>query len=146
MKRFRMYDIDNNGFIDPTEMTKIVKAIHGMLGKNKVSYSSFQSILPFLKRWSPFSFKSSEIGFGSPEAHAEEIFRRMDTNSDSKVTQEEFIKSCLSDPVESVCIFKTQVSFDIFFRFQNLVNLLTPHLKWRFYYIIIYFNEKMSHV
>merc|ERR1712062_764763 len=75
---FRMYDVDGNGWVDISEMTKIVKSIYGMIGPQSVS----------------------------PEKRAREIFRKMDRNSDGRVTKEEFVQTCLVD--------------------KNLLNLLTP--------------------
>ena len=45
-----MYDVDGNGWVDISEMTKIVKSIYGMIGPQSVS----------------------------PERRAREIFRKMD--------------------------------------------------------------------
>jgi len=66
---FRMYDVDGNGWIDILEMTKIVKSIYCMMGPQTES----------------------------AEKRAKEIFRRMDRNSDGKVTRDEFVQSCLVD-------------------------------------------------
>ena len=63
----------------------IVKSIYNMMGPNHVSMDQFES----------------------PEARAEGIFRRMDVNSDGKVTRQEFVRCCLED--------------------QKLIELLTPH-------------------
>ena len=62
-----------------------VKSIYNMMGPNHVSMDQFES----------------------PEARAEGIFRRMDVNSDGKVTRQEFVRCCLED--------------------QKLIELLTPH-------------------
>merc|ERR1711962_930864 len=44
---------------------------------------------------------------GSAESRAESIFKKMDRNSDGRVTREEFVRTCLGD--------------------QHLLELLTPH-------------------
>ena len=80
-----MYDVDGNGYIDLPEMTRIVKSIYNMMGPNHVAMDQYES----------------------PEARAEGIFRRMDVNSDGKVTRQEFVRCCLED--------------------QKLIELLTPH-------------------
>merc|ERR1712183_648195 len=70
---FSMYDVDGNGWIDLQEMTKIVKSIYRMTGtKNCDTYES-------------------------PEVRAAAIFKRMDVNSDGKVTRGEFVTTCLDD-------------------------------------------------
>ena len=80
-----MYDVDGNGHIDLIEMTKIVKSIYNMMGPNQVAMDQYES----------------------PEARAEGIFRKMDVDSDGKVTRREFVRCCLED--------------------QKLIELLTPH-------------------
>ena len=72
---FSMYDVDGNGYIDLSEMTKIVKSIYNMMGPNHVAMDQFES----------------------PEARAKGIFARMDVNSDGKVTKTEFVRCCLED-------------------------------------------------
>ena len=82
-----MYDVDGNGWIDLQEMTKIVKSIYKMQGAKKQS-----------------------DGVGSSETaeqRAASIFKRMDINSDGKVTRSEFVHTCLDD--------------------QKLIEMLTPH-------------------
>ncbi|XP_052075229.1 neurocalcin homolog isoform X1 [Mytilus californianus] len=64
---FNMYDIDQNGYITKEEMTHIFKAICKMTGKV------------------PQEFKS-------PEDMAEKIFNMLDKNSDSAISQQEFIE------------------------------------------------------
>ena len=69
-----MYDVDGNGWVDQKEMTRIVKSILKMLG--------------------------SSLGQGqkeSPERQAEEIFQRLDLNSDGLVSRQEFVQACTTD-------------------------------------------------
>ena len=70
-----MYDVDGNGWIDLVEMTKIVRSIYKMMGPNQALVDQFET----------------------PEKRAEEIFRKMDANSDGRVTRQEFVRSCLND-------------------------------------------------
>ena len=70
-----MYDVDGNGWIDLVEMTKIVKSIYKMMGPNQALVDQFET----------------------PEKRAEDIFHRMDANSDGRVTRQEFVRSCLND-------------------------------------------------
>ena len=70
-----MYDVDGNGSIDLSEMTRFVVSIYRMMGdKDKVKTS-----------------------IGSPEDKAVAIFQRMDVNNDGKVTRGEFVRTCLND-------------------------------------------------
>jgi len=71
---FSMYDVDGNGYIDISEMTKLVSSIYKMVdGTTTLQLDD------------------------TPLERAQEIFRRMDVNSDGKVTKEEFTKTCLND-------------------------------------------------
>jgi len=72
---FSMYDVDGNGWIDLKEMTRIVKSIYKMMGPNQALVDQFET----------------------PEKRAEDIFHRMDVNSDGRVTRQEFVKSCIND-------------------------------------------------
>jgi len=71
---FRMYDVDGNGWVDQKEMTRIVKSILKMLGS------------------SPGQGQKE-----SPERQAEEIFQRLDLNSDGLVSRQEFVQACTTD-------------------------------------------------
>ncbi|CAF1061585.1 unnamed protein product [Didymodactylos carnosus] len=69
---FSMYDIDRNGFIEKKEMKKIMDAIYDLLGEEKK-------------------------GSNNPESKVEQIFSKMDKNSDKKLSKEEFVNGCLAD-------------------------------------------------
>merc|ERR1712227_1025534 len=66
-------DVTSNGWLDPAEMTKIVKSIYKMMGPNQVDK------------------------FDTPDRRADDIFKRMDSNSDGKLTRQEFVRGCLND-------------------------------------------------
>ena len=85
-----MYDVDGNGWVDLTEMTKIVKSIYKMMGSKQAKDQS-----------------------ETPEMRAEDIFHRMDLNSDGRVTRQEFVHSCLAD--------------------SNLLELLAPNTRWEIF-------------
>ncbi|CAF0782730.1 unnamed protein product [Adineta ricciae] len=69
---FSMYDIDRNGFIEKKEMKKIMEAIFDLLGEERK-------------------------GNNSPELKVDQIFTKMDTNGDGKLSKEEFVNGCLQD-------------------------------------------------
>ena len=68
-----MYDVDGNGSVDLTEMTRILSSLYKMMGP----------------------------GVGGRQDRAEEravgIFHRMDRNNDGRVTRAEFVRTCLND-------------------------------------------------
>ena len=70
----RLYDVNENGYIDFTEMTKVVQSIY-MLGRDILASTEFQH----------------------PNAHAENSFINLDSNSDGKVTRDELMAYCLKD-------------------------------------------------
>ncbi|CAF1339319.1 unnamed protein product [Rotaria magnacalcarata] len=69
---FSMYDIDRNGYIEKKEMKKIMDAIYDLLGEEK-------------------------RGSNSPEMKVDQIFSKMDINSDQKLSKDEFVSGCLQD-------------------------------------------------
>merc|ERR1712200_96651 len=83
-----MYDVDGNGWIDLLEMTKMVRSIYQVI-------SARGERVP------------GERPGETVETRAESIFKRMDLNSDGRVTRQEFVRTCLGD--------------------QKLIELLTPH-------------------
>ena len=70
-----MYDVDGSGWIDLTEMTKLVKSLHQLMNERNSQ---------LLRREHPVD-------------RARNIFRQMDTDCDGKVTREEFVSTCLKD-------------------------------------------------
>ena len=81
---FSLFDIDGNGWIDLVEMTNLMRCLHNMVGPTK----------------------SKSTVLECPETQAREIFKKMDMNSDGRVTKAEFIRACVVD--------------------QNLLKILTP--------------------
>merc|ERR1712179_348173 len=87
---FSMYDVDGNGWIDLMEMTRMVKSIYQVI---KAQGEAGAQVGGRMKE--------------TAESRAEGIFKKMDRNSDGRVTREEFVRTCLGD--------------------QRLLELLTPH-------------------
>merc|ERR1712158_155834 len=71
---FRMYDVDGNGWIDLLEMTKMVRSIYQVI-------SARGERVP------------GEMPGETVETRAESIFKRMDLNSDGRVTRQEFVRT-----------------------------------------------------
>ncbi|XP_069131508.1 neurocalcin homolog [Argopecten irradians] len=68
---FRMYDIDNNGYVSREEMIEIIQAMFKMTGNGDAA---------------------------AAEERTDKIFNLMDKNSDGQLSQEEFIEGARSDP------------------------------------------------
>ncbi|KAK6625017.1 hypothetical protein RUM43_005308 [Polyplax serrata] len=66
---FRLYDIDNNGEISRAEMLAVIGAIHDLVGPRD----------------------------GQSHKHANEVFRKLDLNSDGVITMDEFMSFCFND-------------------------------------------------
>ncbi|XP_023342493.1 frequenin-1 [Eurytemora carolleeae] len=71
---FKLYDVDNDGYITRNEMYNIVDAIYQMVGQQ------------------------SQDEDGTPEKRVEKIFNQMDKNQDDKLTLEEFKEGSKNDP------------------------------------------------
>ena len=69
---FRLFDIDGNGFMSKKELTKIIKHLFHLFKKEE-KYA-----------------KMTEKDLAS------EAFKEMDTNTDGKVSEDEFIRACLN--------------------------------------------------
>jgi len=72
---FRLYDVDNDGYITRQEMYDIVDAIYQMVGQQTVSEDE-----------------------NTPQKRVEKIFDQMDKNHDDKLTLEEFKEGSKNDP------------------------------------------------
>ncbi|PAV74160.1 hypothetical protein WR25_01602 [Diploscapter pachys] len=73
---FKLYDLDQDGFITRSEMLAIVDAIYKMVGAS-VKLPDEES---------------------TPEKRVDQIFRKMDKNNDAQLTLDEFKEGARSDP------------------------------------------------
>ncbi|CAF0969819.1 unnamed protein product [Didymodactylos carnosus] len=65
-------DLDRNGYVDKKEMKKVMDAIYDLRGEDK-------------------------NGPNTSKTKIDEIFSKMDKNSDNKLSKEEFINGCMAD-------------------------------------------------
>ncbi|XP_076622215.1 frequenin-2 [Colletes latitarsis] len=72
---FRLYDVDNDGFITRAEMYNIVEAIYEMVGQTPLAEDE-----------------------NTPQKRVDMIFDHMDKNHDDKLTLEEFREGSKADP------------------------------------------------
>ncbi|KAL0118403.1 hypothetical protein PUN28_009216 [Cardiocondyla obscurior] len=72
---FRLYDVDNDGFITRDEMYNIVDAIYQMVGQQPQAEDE-----------------------NTPQKRVDKIFDQMDKNHDDKLTLEEFREGSKADP------------------------------------------------
>ena len=70
-----MYDVDGNGFIELSEMMKLVKSIFQMMNNTNAHRAHLD-----------------------PVERAKAIFKLMDRDGDGRVSREEFISTCAADP------------------------------------------------
>nr|CAH7766198.1 unnamed protein product [Callosobruchus chinensis] len=71
---FRLYDVDNDGFITRDEMYNIVDAIYQMVGQQPSEDEN------------------------TPQKRVDKIFDQMDKNHDDRLTLEEFREGSKADP------------------------------------------------
>ncbi|XP_067134097.1 frequenin-2-like isoform X1 [Centruroides vittatus] len=71
---FKLYDLDNDGYITREEMYNIVDAIYQMLGN-----------------------QSAEQDDDCPQERVDKIFEQLDSNQDNKISLEEFIEGSKLD-------------------------------------------------
>ncbi|RWS28485.1 frequenin-1-like protein [Leptotrombidium deliense] len=77
VRAFKLYDVDNDGYITREEMYNIVDAIYQMLGNQA---------------------KSGEEEDENPKERVDRIFEQLDKNQDNKLTLEEFKEGSKQDP------------------------------------------------
>ena len=78
---FKVYDIDEDGYITRKEMLEIVKAIFKMSRHNSLS--------------STLSVSEDPV---SPEQRVDEIIKQLDANMDGKLSEQEFIEGSRNKP------------------------------------------------
>ncbi|KAI6225276.1 hypothetical protein M3Y99_01357700 [Aphelenchoides fujianensis] len=76
VRAFRLYDLDNDGFITRNEMLSIVGSIYKMVG-DTVKLPEEEN---------------------TPEKRVDRIFRMMDKNNDAQLTLDEFKEGAKNDP------------------------------------------------
>lgn len=74
---FKVYDIDSTGYIDRSEMTEIFKSVFRLLGPDRLHFEGVDK---------------------TPESLADEIFSKMDSNGDHKISRKEFFDGATSNP------------------------------------------------
>uniref|UniRef100_A0A1A9V6S6 EF-hand domain-containing protein n=1 Tax=Glossina austeni TaxID=7395 RepID=A0A1A9V6S6_GLOAU len=75
MRAFRLYDVDNDGYITREEMYNIVDAIYQMVGQQPQTDDE-----------------------NTPQKRVDKIFDQMDKNHDDRLTLEEFREGSKADP------------------------------------------------
>ena len=78
---FKVYDIDEDGFITRKEMLEIVKAIFKMSRQNSLSHH----------------LTVSEDA-STPEQRVDDIIKELDTNMDGKLSEKEFVEGSKNNP------------------------------------------------
>jgi len=112
---FRVYDLNGDGVITKNEMGNVVVAVYELMGiiiKHPPAHAGCN--IEYLPRRrdsvSVDMSKMSLMGPGAPDIemsatelsrNVEMAFNRLDTNGDGVLTREEFVRSCLEDPVVS---------------------------------------------
>ncbi|KAF5295899.1 hypothetical protein FQR65_LT10387 [Abscondita terminalis] len=74
-RAFRLYDVDNDGYITRDEMYNIVDAIYQMVGQTPQAEDD-----------------------NTPQKRVDKIFDQMDKNHDDRLTLEEFREGSKADP------------------------------------------------
>ncbi|UJR21833.1 hypothetical protein I4U23_024907 [Adineta vaga] len=83
---FKMYDIDSNGSVDRQEMLRIIESIYDLLGAGVIKGASNGAM-------------SGRDPNDTPESRTAQIFAIMDEDNNGVITEEEFIRGCMSDRV-----------------------------------------------
>jgi len=121
---FRVYDLNGDGVITKTEMGNVVVAVYELMGiVIKHPPAGAGCSLDYLpRRRDSVCVDINNMGVISPTApememsaielrdNVENAFNRIDINRDGVLTREEFVQSCLRDPVISQTIANFQLN------------------------------------
>ncbi|XP_065296284.1 frequenin-1-like [Dermacentor albipictus] len=76
---FNLYDLDNDGFVTRSEMLDIVTAIYVLHGKAGLT-------------------DSEAAGADNPRKRVDQLFAKLDTDADARISREEFCEGFKTDP------------------------------------------------
>ncbi|KYN27137.1 Frequenin-1 [Trachymyrmex cornetzi] len=97
---FRLYDVDNDGFITRDEMYNIVDAIYQMVSNyfltNERKLSTCKSLSGEQRMFQGQQPQAEDEN--TPQKRVDKIFDQMDKNHDDKLTLEEFREGSKADP------------------------------------------------
>ncbi|CAN7937050.1 unnamed protein product, partial [Ixodes hexagonus] len=77
-RAFNLYDLDNDGFVTRSEMLDIVTAIYVLHGKAGPS--------------------DADASTDNPRKRVDQLFAKLDTDSDARISREEFCEGFKTDP------------------------------------------------
>ena len=95
-----MYDKDNSGTIELSEMIEIIGTLYEMEGVSKVCLS-ISDIITKISHYYHVLWKAVQIYFSCIQENAAErarkIFTELDINGDGELDCDEFVKGCMDD-------------------------------------------------
>ena len=93
---FKLYDVDNDGFITRAEMYNIVDAIYQMVVSLVFKIVCLRLIIQILLTFQGQTPSSEDEN--TPQRRVDKIFSQMDKNNDDKLTLDEFREGSKADP------------------------------------------------